>query len=232
MEHVVYCDESRHDAAQDAGFMAIGSLWLPRERKPEILADLRQLRRAHGLLGEMKWSKVSAKKLDAYCRIVDYFFEQDGMDFRVIVVDHSRIDYDKYHDGDPELGFYKFYYQALLHWINPDDKYLILLDFKQNRGADRYGELRRVLENSFPGADFISDLTVIDSSESSLAQLADIFTGAVAASWSGFVRETPKKLLADHIAGMLGVQNLRFRSLSPKRKKFNIFAIKLKPNER
>lgn len=230
MEHVVYCDESRHDTGPEAGYMAIGSLWIPRDQKPLINNALKQLRREVGLLGEMKWSKVSNKKFESYCRIVDFFFDQQEMDFRVIVVDHSRVDYDNYHDGDRELGFYKFYYQALVKWINPNDKYLILLDFKQNRGADRYGELRRVIENTFLGADIISDLTVIDSSESSLAQLTDILTGAVAATWSGFEGESPKKKLSDYIAKKLCVTSLRFRSPNPSRQKFNVFAIRLSPN--
>jgi hypothetical protein len=178
--------------------MAIGSLWLPRSQKSETNEALKKLRREIGLHGEIKWSKVSRAKLSQYKQIIDFFFDRE-LDFRVIVIDHSRIDYETFHDGDRELGFYKFYYQALIKWINPEDQYLILLDFKQNRGSDRYGTLRRVIENSFPGADFVLDLTVIDSSESSLAQLTDLLTGAVAAAWSGFDTDSPKKELAEYM---------------------------------
>ena len=59
----------------------------------------------------------------------------------MIVVEKDKLDYQSFHNGDSELGFYKFYYEMLIKWLVKDNQYLILLDFKQNKGSDRYGEL-------------------------------------------------------------------------------------------
>jgi len=226
MEYVVYCDESRHDGAEQNRFMAIGGLWLPRSQKPELTSRFRALRERIGLKGELKWSKVSERKLEAYKTLVDFFFDEPNLRFRVIVVDQSKVDAHRFHGGDRELGFYKFYYEMLEKWIEPANRYLVLLDFKKNKGAGRYTTLRRVLENRTKGSAWIDDLTVIDSYESPLAQLSDLLTGAVAASWCSFKSATPKSRLADHLGSRRG-NSLRSVNGSPGLTKFNIFRIQL-----
>ena len=227
MQYVVYCDESRHDGAAGDRYMAIGGLWVPHEAKPVLTRKFRDMKRSLGLNGEVKWSKVSTSRLPAYKTLVDFFFGED-LKFRVIVVDQSKLDVARYHGGDRELGFYKFYYEMLIKWLTKDNQYLILVDFKQNRGADRYTTLRTVLERKLKGIAWITDLTVIDSRQSPLAQLCDILTGAVAASWCQDLETSrPKALLAQHIAGRLGRSSLRFVSPAPDFEKFNIFRIAL-----
>lgn len=73
--------------------------------------------RSHGLNSELKWSKVSHKRLAAYRAVVEWFFAASTLRYRVIIVDQTRIDFEKYHSNDRELGFYKFYFQMLKAWI-------------------------------------------------------------------------------------------------------------------
>ncbi len=209
--------------------MAIGGLWVPRDQKAKLTKTLRQTFRSNNIHSEVKWSKTSARYLDAYKRAVDFFFEQQSLRFRVIVVDQQRVNVKKYHGGDDELGFYKFYYQMLIKWIEPRNEYLILLDFKQNKGADRYTELRKILRSAAPAWTTINDLTVIDSSVTPLAQLTDLFTGAVAACWS-MEPSGPKRELAQYIATQIGIPSLKTESVGPGLAKFNIFRIRLTSN--
>lgn len=228
MEYVVYCDESRHDGAEQNRFMSIGSLWMPRSLKPELTKKFRGLRESVGLKGEVKWSKVSARKLEAYQKLVAFFFQQQDLRFRVIVVDQSKVDLRRFHGGDRELGFYKFYFEMLEKWIEAGNRYLVLLDFKRNKGADRYGTLRRVLENKAKGMAWIDDLTVIDSYESPLAQLNDLLTGAVAATWCGLKPGGAKERLSAYIAQHRGA-SLKTATGGPGICKFNLFAIEFDP---
>jgi hypothetical protein len=225
MDYVVYCDESRHDGAKQNAFMAIGGLWVPAQSKPDLTKRLRTLLRSNGINSEFKWSKVSRKHLDAYKRIVDFFFEQGELCFRVILVEQNRLDYEKFHGGDRELGFYKFYYEMLIKWLFEGNQYVILLDFQKNKGARRYTTLHTILDRSLRGKGWIKDLTVIDSSESPLAQMADLLTGAVAADWCGISEGTAKRELAQYIAQRAGHQSLRFETASPVICKINIFRI-------
>jgi len=227
MQYVVYCDESRHDGHADHRYMAIGGLWVPRDSKPALTRKFRDLKRSLALNGEVKWSKVSTARLSAYKKLVDFFFEED-LKFRVIVVDQATLDLERFHGGDRELGFYKFYFEMLIKWLTEDNQYLILLDFKQNKGADRYKTLRTVLERKVKGIAWITDLTVIDSRQAPLAQLCDLLTGAVAASWCKDLEASrPKALLAQHVAAGLGAEGLNFISPAPEFEKFNIFRIEL-----
>src|SRR6266699_354246 len=197
MEYTIYCDESRHDHSEENRYMVIGSLWVPRFRKADLTREFRAVREAVGLKGEIKWSKVSQKKLNAYRRLADFFFDQQDLVFRGVVVDQWRVGART--SQDRELGFYQFYFQMLRKWIGAGDRYLVLVDFKKNKGADRYTTLRRLLENRTKGTAWIDDLTVINSYESPLAQLCDFLTGAAAAAWCGFRADTAKARLASYI---------------------------------
>jgi hypothetical protein len=228
MEYVVYCDESRHDGSSRNPYMAIGGLWVRREEKEALSRRFRDLRREVGLRAEIKWSKVSRGRLDAYKQLVDFFFAEEAFRFRVIVVDQAKMDLEKFHGGDRELGFYKFYYEMLEKWLEPGNEYLILLDFKQNKGADRYKTLRTILERKVKGKAWITDLTVIDSGHSPLAQLCDMLTGAVASAWcDSLPAGRPKTELADYIAGKCGWTSLKVESPLPAASKMNVFRIRL-----
>jgi hypothetical protein len=228
MEYIVYCDESRHAGTDHHPFMAIGSLWMPRAEKVSLTGIFKKLCHFADLHGEVKWSKTSRICLESYKQLIDFFFDEEALHFRVIVVNQDKLDLEKYHDGDWELGFYKFYYELLIKWIEAGNEYLILLDFKKNKGADRHTTLKTVLERAVRGKAIIKDLTVIDSSQTPLGQLCDLLTGAVAADWCGLIEGRPKADLAAYIANKCGYPSLRFVSPLPEPcSKFNIFNIRL-----
>jgi hypothetical protein len=220
----VYCDESRHDGASQNSHMAIGGLWVPSEQKANMTRLLRERMAEAGIGGEVKWSKTSAKMLPAYRRLIDFFFEHD-LHFRAIVVEQNGLNFEKFKDGDEELGFYTFYFEMLVKWMIEPVPYLLLLDFKKNKGADHYTVLRRCLEHKIPTGATLRGVHVIDSRDSPLAQLSDLLVGAVAASWCGIADQSPKAELAAYIAGKAGRSSLKVASASPGFAKFNIFKI-------
>ncbi len=206
--------------------MAIGGLWVPSHRKADLTRELRALKKDHGIGGEVKWSKTSTRMMPAYRAMVDFFFSHD-LAFRVILVGHDGLDYEKFHSEDEELGFYKFYYEMLVKWMQEPIPYLLLLDFKKNKGTDRYAVLRKCLERKSGNGATIRGVHVIDSRDSPLAQLADLLVGAVAASSCGIPPGSPKADLADYIATCAGKTSLKIASSSPAFSKFNIFKIRL-----
>jgi len=224
---VVYCDESSHDGSPEHPFMAIGSLWVPGDCRDALSKQLRALAREQDLRGEIKWRKVSRKRLAAYSRIVDFFFTNEDLRFRAIVVEQADVDLRVFHGRDRELAFYKFYYEMLVKWLDPGKEYLILLDRKTNRGANRHGTLERYLENTVRGKAWIKDVTVIDSSRTPLAQLCDVLTGGIAAAYNDVVgQESAKAALIEHVAQEAGLATLKSHT-SLSRDKLNIFRIRL-----
>jgi len=226
MDYVIYTDESRHDGPVSGPFMGIGGLWVVRSEKDRITRALQQLRREVGLTGEIKWTKVSALKLESYKRLIDFFLTNDFLRFRVILVEKSKLDHSVHNDGDDELGFYKFYYEMLVKWMEPPNRYLVLLDFKTNKGSDRFGELKRVLRNGLPFGASILDLTVNDSFQSPLAQLADLLTGCVTAAWCNQPANSAKGEIVRYLEARSGIR-LPLASGSPRPSKLNIFRINL-----
>ena len=224
---VVYCDESCHDLTGHHAFMSIGGLKVPRTDKPQLSYKLRLLMKSLRLNSELKWSKVSSKKLDEYRRIADFFFEEEALRFRAIVVPQDRVKLEEYHGRDRELAFYKFYYEMLEKWLEAGNEYLILLDYKNNRGADRYTTLRTYLERYLRGKAWIRDLTIIDSRQTPLAQLCDILTGSVAAAYNGTRPSSAKEALAKYIAESASLPSLK-TSTPLTAGKFNIFKMDLR----
>jgi hypothetical protein len=228
MKEVVYCDESRHDGGLQNPYMAIGSLWMPREQKKGLSKAFREKCYSLGLRGEIKWHKVSRQKLDAYKSLADFFFEQEALKFRAIVVDQRKLDLSRFHGADRELGFYKFYYEMLHHWMEEGNEYLVLLDFIQNKQANRFTELRKVLENKLIGKAWIRDLTVIDSHKTPLGQLVDLLTGAVAAAWCDSLPiDSPKRDFIQYL-GECRALPLHQESSTAAKEKLNLFHIRLR----
>jgi len=225
--YVIYCDESCHELTPRHAFMAIGGLKVPRAEKASLSRKLRALMRSCKLHSECKWSKVSNKRVEDYKKIVDFFFEHHEISFRAIIIEQAKVQFEKYHGKDSELAFYKFYYEMLEKWLQPGNEYLILLDYKNNRGADRYMDLKKCLQNYLGEKARIRDLTIIDSKVTPLAQLCDILTGSIAAAYNGFHQHTAKEQLANYIASLAGLSTLR-TSTPLSVRKFNIFKMDLR----
>lgn len=227
MKFDVYCDEVRPDLfssqAPTANFLAIGSLWLPTDKRAEFKAELHALRDKHRVGGEFKWGKVSPSRTAFYREIVDWFFAQNhDLRFRCIVVDRRQVDLMKYHESDQELGFYKFYYQLLHHWIGDFNDYAIYCDFKRNRLRDRLHVLQRCLGNSNLAAN-IERVQAVRSEESVLIQLVDTLSGACAARFNGGARGVKLEII-EAIERRIG------HAIAPTyrgERKFNVFAIDL-----
>jgi hypothetical protein len=228
LRYTIFCDESRHTGGPDARYQVIGGLWVPSEKKDAITKELKSIRRDVGLNGEIKWSKVSSKMLNSYLEIVKFYFNCQDINYRAIIVDQHTVDHKIYHNGDKELGFYKFYYEMLEKWLRRKSEYTVLLDFKKNKGADRYTELRRCLESYGQSRDIsIKDLTVIDSKHSHLAQLCDLLTGAVSTDANDAAVGVAKLGLISEMAALRGTPRLSVASISPAFSKFNVFRINL-----
>ena len=149
MKFEVYCDEANPDVLTSANprarHLMIGSLWLPEELRNEIKTRIGALRERHQAWGEIKWSKVSPNRRDFYVELIDLFFAYgDNLRFRCIAVDRTQLNL-ALHDNDGELGFYKFYYQLLHHWILDFNAYRIFCDVKSNRDPKRLPVLARCL---------------------------------------------------------------------------------------
>lgn len=229
----IYCDESHPDLFSsenpDAKFLAIGGLWCLQSHRNELKSKIHDLRNKHKIGGEFKWTKVSPARLDFYRELIDLFFGEAAMRFRVLILNHKHLDLKTYHDDDAELGFYKFYYQLLLHWIKESKEYQIFCDFKKNRVRNRLPVLQGCLNNANIYAK-INLVQTIRSEESVLIQLTDVLIGAVAAKFNGSLNPgSAKDTLVSHIEKHLKHD---IKATPQDENKFNVFHIQLGSSKR
>lgn len=230
MDFDVYCDESHPDLLvsqkPSARFIVIGSLWLKTENRKNFKREINEYKEKYMVGGELKWGKVSPSRLVFYSQLISWFFNKGhSIRFRAIVIDREKVNLLHYHENDQELGFYKFYYQLLHHWINDFNCYHVFCDFKVNRKRDRLHTLKRCLSNSNLSAS-VPSVQAVWASESVLIQIADLLTGLVSAKYNdSCLPGSPKRKLIQKCEEYL---NKPIGATGALENKFNVFEINLK----
>lgn len=179
----IYCDESCHLENDGQGAMVLGAIWCPLEKRREIATRLREIKAAHGLKPgfEMKWTKVSPAQARFYRTIVDFFFDDDDLHFRALVIPDKSLLTHAAHGQSHDDWYYKMYFEMIRAILSPHSKYRIYLDYKDTQGAARVTKLDQVLRSSL--YDFsrgiLERMQIVRSDESELLQLTDLLIGAV-----------------------------------------------------
>lgn len=179
----VYCDESCHLENDRSPVMVLGAVWCPLEKVRESAVHFRDIKAkyAHPASFEVKWSKVSPAHKDFYLALLDYFFDDDDLHFRgLIVSEKSKLRHEAFgHDHD--TWYYKMYFDMLKVLFSPRAEYRIYLDIKDTRSAAKIERLHAVLcSNMYDfSRQIIARVQTVHSHEVEHLQLADLLIGAV-----------------------------------------------------
>lgn len=180
----IYCDESCHLEHDHQKVMVLGAVWCPLDKVREISVRLREIKAKHGMKPgfETKWTKVSPAKKAMYLDLLDYFFDDDDLHFRALVIpDKAKLRHDDF-GQDHDTWYYKMFFDLLKVLFGPKNRYRIYLDIKDTRSATKVAKFHDVLcKNMY---DFerkiIERVQTVHSHEVELLQLADLIIGAVA----------------------------------------------------
>ena len=180
----VYCDESCHLENDHQQIMVLGAIWCPLEIVRESCVRVREIQSRHSLKKEfeIKWGKVSPAKKDFYLDLVDYFFDDDDLRFRALIVpDKAKLQHERYSQTHDEW-YYKMYFDMLKVILDPKAQYRIYIDIKDTRSAEKIAKLHDVLCNNFYdfSRQIIERVQTVRSHEVKILQLADLLIGAVA----------------------------------------------------
>jgi hypothetical protein len=180
----IYCDESCHLENDRQTVMVLGAVWCPLDKTREIAVRLREIKKKHGMPApfEVKWTKVSPAKKDFYLDLIDYFFDDDDLHFRALIVpDKIKLQHVAFPEQDHDTWYYKMYFDMLKVILRPDARYRIYMDIKDTRGAEKVTKLHDVLCNNM--YDFsrqvIERLQLVHSHEIEQLQIADLLIGAI-----------------------------------------------------
>ena len=221
----IYCDESCHLEHDGINVMLIGCVWCEAGFKDDAFKQLRALKVKHGMkpYWELKWNAVSPQKLAYYQDVLDFFFGNPHLHFRVLIVpDKSKLCHE-YYGQTHDTFYYKMYFDMLKVILVPQNEYNIYLDIKDTKGEEKIKRLKDVLCNN--AYDFnhkmIRRIQHVRSHEVELIELADFLIGAVGYHNRKLHTSEAKLELIDEIKVRSGYT--LSKSTLVKEDKFNIF---------
>ncbi len=112
MEYNIYCDESCHLEHDGSNIMVIGGVWCQKSEKDKAFKRLRELKVKYGLkpTNELKWNAVSKSKIDYYKDVLNYFFDNESLHFRALVVPNKMsLNHEAYQQTHDQF-YYKTQY--------------------------------------------------------------------------------------------------------------------------
>ena len=214
----IYCDESCHLENDGQKAMVLGAVWCPEAKRLEIAQRLREIKARHKLPAdfEIKWTKVGSTKLQFYLDCIDYFFDDDDLHFRALIVaDKARLNHQQYRQSHDDW-YYKMYFSMLKTIFEPNAGYHVYIDIKDTK-------LHEVLANN--AYDFsrrvIRRVQRIHSHEAEQLQLADLLIGALSYLHRGLAGSEAKQRLIERIRER-SRYNLKQNTLL-RESKFNLF---------
>jgi hypothetical protein len=154
------------------------------DKRREIAVRFREIKHKYGMspLFEVKWTKISPAKREFYLDLIDYFFDDDDLHFRALIVpDKSKLKHGAFPEQDHDTWYYKMYFDMLKVILRPNARYRIYLDIKDTRGPEKVAKLHEVLCNNMYdfSREVIERLQLVHSHEIEQMQLADLLIGAV-----------------------------------------------------
>lgn len=182
MEYNIYCDESCHLKSNDGKYMLIGAVYCPKSKVKKINEYIKYVKENYNISNniELKWHKIDRKTERLYLDIINYFFNQDYLKFRVIVIDKTTLDHEKYKQTENDF-YYKAYYEMLRYIITPDNSYNIYPDIKDTNSYYYHQVMLSFLRIKIMdlNSKTIKKVQPIRSYESSILQINDILIGAL-----------------------------------------------------
>lgn len=221
----IYCDESCHLENDGQKAMVLGAVWCPTTKRLEIARRLREIKARHKLSAnfEIKWTKVGSAKLQFYLDCIDYFFDDDHLHFRALIVADKRCLNHQHYQQSHDDWYYKMYFSMLKTIFEPDAGYHVYIDIKDTLGHQKVAKLHEVLANN--AYDFsrkmIRRVQRINSHEAEQLQLADLLIGALSYLHRGLNGSDAKRRLIERIRER-SRYNLEQNTLL-RESKFNLF---------
>ncbi len=221
----VYCDETCHLENDQKPVMVLGAVWCSVAKRKGISTRLREIKERHGLPRdfEVKSTKVSPAKLPFYRDLLDYFFDDDDLHFRALVVpDKTRLDHRRF-EQDHDTWYYKMYFDMLKVIFAPDSRYRVYLDIKDTTGSSKVRKLHDVLCNNLYdfSRQIITRVQLVHSSEVDILQLTDLLVGIVRYANESIQHSEAKQRLVQRTKQRSGYSLIRSTLL--RESKFNVF---------
>nr|DAU89006.1 MAG TPA: Protein of unknown function (DUF3800) [Caudoviricetes sp.] len=225
----IYCDESCHLENDNQKAMVIGGISCPDYARQTVYNDIKKIKLKHQISPfiEIKWNKVSMSKIDFYKELVNYFFDNELLNFRAVVIpEKSILNHKKYNQSHDDF-YYKMYFYLLRKLLVRKDEINVYLDIKDTRSGYKIKKLKEIINAHAEKNDLkrLENIQHVRSHENSIIQLTDFMIGAVSYKCRKLNANLAKKQIIDIIEELSG-QKIDITSKYSENK-FDIFSIKL-----
>lgn len=224
MEYNVYCDESCHLISNDSKYMLIGAVYCPKTKVKKVNEYIAHLKENYNISNkiELRWNKIDKKTEKLYLDIINYFFNNDDLKFRVIIIDKTKLNHEKYNQTENDF-YHKAYYEMLKYIIIPGNSYNIYPDIKDTNSYYYHQVMLDYLriKMSDTNKKTIKKVQPIRSYESSILQINDVLIGALSYYYRNLSRNIVKLNIINEINKLY--QNTFDSSSNYNNTKFNIF---------
>ncbi|MDH5035435.1 DUF3800 domain-containing protein [Chryseobacterium cucumeris] len=179
----IYCDESSHiESLKSSTIMGLGALSCPTDHKEEVFKEIKNIKEKHGFNKnfEIKWSKVSSSKIAFYKDLVNYYFDNDFLGFRCVIIDKSKLNHSQHNTSHDEF-YYKMIFLLIRELLHTDKSYKIYLDKKDTNGRKKIEKLHEFLcnKNYDYKKEIVKNVQEVVSHQIELVQICDLLMGAV-----------------------------------------------------
>jgi hypothetical protein len=204
----IHCDESSQTAHH---YIVIGALYGRADRSNQVVRAIEEAIAPHGGTTELKWSSIRRHNVRMYKAAINatYLLMKSGtVSFHCLVVDSKKSNHKEYNEGDAELGFTRYTFTLLFKFARIHAKtttsphFYVHLD---QRTTPYDPDVTRITLNYKDRAEHGRDYEAyklvhfVDSKKSRLVQMADVFSGAIAASWNKKHTASHKQEMIDFI---------------------------------
>ena len=206
----------------------MGAIWLDIDKYKNITQRINEIKWSYGVSShrELKWTKVSTSLLPLYEQLIQYFFDDDDLHFRGLIVD-NKTKFQHTITQSYDDWYFKMYFRTLKNIIDPNEKYNIYLDIKDTRSHQKELKLHEVICNSIYDFDHSHVLKIqsVRSDEIAIMQLVDLLVGALS-YFSREVNTSESKIRLIKLIQQRSGYSL-LRSTLVRESKFNIFHLQL-----
>ncbi len=217
MKYKIFCDESNHLLNTKSNLMVNGAILAKENKVEQINRDIKAIKRKHNYFNELKWTKLLNSRKEFYRELIDYFFVSD-MKFKATFIPKKKENVHNLYGYSHDEFYYIVYFYTMRNFMNISHDYKIYLDYKDINGGKRITKLQEKLGRNTNKC----DIYIIQSQESQILQLCDLFIGAISYKNRNDI-EKRSEIKNFIISYMESKTQFSLISTPPWEEKFNIF---------
>ena len=217
MKYKIFCDESNHLLNTKSNVMVNGAIHIDEDDVEQINRDVKALKKKHNYFNELKWTKLLNSRKEFYKDLIDYFFNSNMRFKATFIPDKKQNVHEQYNKSHDEF-YYIVYFYTMRNFMNISHEYKIYLDYKDINGGKRIKDLQNKLGRNTSKC----DIYIIQSQESQILQMCDLFIGAISYKNRDDIEKKSeiKNFIISYIESKTGFELM---STPPWEEKFNIF---------